>query len=80
MIPHSALINALRDLGYVFKRQAPRVMIFKKKGGIDRVSIRRTQSHDPEAARLILRDAGMDPENIERFISTYSAANSGPAH
>ena len=54
-------------------------MIFKEKGGIGRVSIRRTQSHAPEAARSILRQAGMDQEDIERFISTYSGPDPGLA-
>ena len=70
MVPHDALINALRELGYTFKRQTSRVQIYRKRGGIERVAIRRSRSHAPEAARSILRNGGMDEEGIERFLST----------
>ena len=70
MVPHDALINALRESGYTFKRQTSRVQIYKKRGGIGRVTIGRRRTHAPEAARSILRHAGMDDEGIERFLST----------
>lgn len=71
MIPHDALINVLRELGYTFKGQTSRVEIYKKRGGIERIPIRRCRSHAPEAVRSILRRAGMDEEGIQRFLSTY---------
>lgn len=68
MIPHDALINALRDLGFRFKRQADRVEIYKQQGTTRRVEIRRHNWHDETAARTILRQAGMAAERINEFI------------
>lgn len=71
MIPNDALINALRDLGYRYKDQTDKVMLYKKSGSTARVALRRTQLHDDVYARTLLRQAGMSPVNIEQFISTY---------
>lgn len=43
--------------------------LYKKRGTTDRVAIRRNASHDPQYARTVLRQAGMDEAGIERFIA-----------
>lgn len=69
MVPNDTLINAVRSLGYKFKKQTDRVDLYKKKGGTQRVAIRRNSAHDPDYARSILKQAGMSLEAIERFIA-----------
>lgn len=69
MIPHDALINALRSLKFKFKRQADRVEIYKQSGTTRRVEIRRHDWHDETAVKIILRQAGMEPDQIAAFIA-----------
>ena len=69
MIPNDALINALRSLGFVFKKQHPRVMLYKKQGETLRVEVRRRDNHDEQYARIVLRQAGMTKDNIDRFVA-----------
>lgn len=71
MIPHDALINALRELGFQFKDQADRTLLYKQKGTTKRVHIRRISLHDEKAARILLTQAGMPLDEIENFIVTY---------
>lgn len=71
VIPNDALVNALRELDFEFKRQADRVMIYKRRGSTTRVALRRIDYHDEEAARTVLRQAGMSAQAIEGFISNY---------
>lgn len=69
MIPHDALINALRSLKFRFKRQADRVEIYKQSGSTLRVEVRRHDWHDETAARQILKHAGMPQAEIDQFIT-----------
>jgi len=71
MIPHDALINALRELKFQYKGQTDRVLLYKKQGGTQRIAIRRVGLHDEKAARTILKQAGMQSEKIEKFIANY---------
>jgi len=71
MIPHDALINALRQLDFHHKGQADRTLLYKQKGTTKRVHIRRISLHDEKAARILLQQAGMPPDDIENFIATY---------
>jgi hypothetical protein len=72
VIPHDALINALRSLNYTFKRQADRVEIYKRRGAATRVAVRRNALHDDDYARAILKQAGMPHDQIEPFIAATS--------
>ena len=69
MVPNAALIDALRSLNYTFKRQTERVDVYKKRGDTRRSLVRKNASHTPEYARSVLRLAGMNEEEIERFLS-----------
>ena len=71
MIPNDALINALNGLEFSFKRQADRVMIYKKRGSTARINVRRITLHDEDYCRILLRQAGMPPDEIDRFITNY---------
>jgi hypothetical protein len=71
MIPHDALINALLSLDYHYKGQSDRTLLYKKKGSTNRVNVRRISLHDEKAARILLQQAGMDREEVEKFIAAY---------
>lgn len=68
MVPNDALTNRLRQAGYTFKRQTDRMMIWKQKGSTRRVMVRRNRDHDDDAVRVLLRQAGLSPDEIEAFI------------
>ena len=71
MIPNDALINALRKLKYHFKIQTDRVAIYKKAGDTKRITLRRLALHDDNAAKALLRYAGMSEKEVEQFINQY---------
>lgn len=68
MIPNDALINALRSLNFTFKRQADRVTLWRQRGGVKRVAVRRNVAHSEDYAKSILRSAGMSEADIESFV------------
>lgn len=71
MIQRSALINAVREYGYGFKKRAQRTEIWKKAGSTDRIHITRRKLLAPEDARYILQRAGMPIDDVERFLAQY---------
>lgn len=71
MIPHDALINAIKELKFHYKGQTDRVLLYRQRGTTKRIAIRRVGLHDEKAARSILRQAGMQLDEIERFIANY---------
>lgn len=72
MIPNTALINFLRtELDYHYKGQSDRVCLYKKRGSIKRVEVRRITMHDETVARSLLLRAGASLEAVERFIAQY---------
>lgn len=70
MISNTALINALRSIGYTFNKQTDRTMVWKKRGATDRAMIRRHENHSEEYARQVLRLAGMPMADIDDFVSS----------
>ena len=75
MIPNDALINYLRtELDYHYKGQSDRVVLYKKRGSTKRLEIRRNATHDETVVKVLLRQAGAEPAEIERFIAQYRAA------
>lgn len=72
MIPTPKLINALRLLGYRYKTQTERVELHKKSGSTNRVEVRKRDYQDVDTARATLRRAGMDANEIEKFIAECS--------
>jgi len=68
MVGNDALLNRLRALGFSFKRQTERVAIYKQKGKTRRVTVSKRNAHDANYVRIVLRMAGMSPDEIEAFI------------
>jgi hypothetical protein len=75
MVPHEALINAIRSKKFTFKRQADRVEIYKQRGTTLRIMVRRNVAHDPEYAAVILRQAGFEAGEILKFVNEYDCRN-----
>ena len=74
MIPNDALINILRtELDFRYKGQTDRVLLYRKRGSTKRVEVRRISMHDEQAVKILLRQAGMQADAIERFVNAYRA-------
>ena len=72
MVPHDALIRALRSRGYSHKGQSDRVTMWKKPGDAKRIMVRRNSSHSEEAARSWLKQSGMSDDEIDRFFASVN--------
>jgi hypothetical protein len=72
VISDHALINILRErLNYHFKRETDRVVIYKQRGATKRIEIRKVSAHDEDYVRILLRQAGLGKDEIEKFIVTH---------
>jgi hypothetical protein len=67
-IPRQHLINRLRELGFTFRKRTGRVELYRCAATARRVEIVRKDLLDEEAVRSILRQSGVEREEIERFI------------
>lgn len=70
MVPHRKLIARLRKEGFTLRRETKRVGIWKKRGSPLRVAVTHANRHDPEYARVVLRQAGLDDEQIREFFAS----------
>lgn len=69
MISHECLINGVRSKGFSFKTMGDRASIYRQKGSTRIINISRHTNHEVEYAKAVLRQAGMNLDEIERFIS-----------
>ena len=68
MHSHKKLLDAVRSLGYEFKRRTKRVDIYRQRGTGKRISLSIRKLHSPEYCMTILRQAGMDQADVEAFL------------
>lgn len=70
MIPRAQIIGRLRDANYTFDRPGKHTEIYRRRGDTsDYVPIPKTRKKfTPEEASLILRQAGLTPDEIEDFL------------
>lgn len=71
-IPRECLINKLRELRYEYKDQGKKMQEWRQKGTSHSIMIRRKE--DPlseEYVRIVLRHAGCEKDDIERFVNEY---------
>jgi hypothetical protein len=69
VIPRERLINKLRELNYTFRTQTLKSQLWRKKGGTHCVWLPRKENPLSETyVRNVLRQCGVDQEEIERFI------------
>jgi hypothetical protein len=67
-VSREQVVRCLRDAGWTFKRQAPKVDIWKKRGAVSRISIPRRDLLPMTAVLTILKSAGLTPQQIEDFL------------
>lgn len=67
-ISRDQVINRIREAGWVFSDQTKRVEIWKLKGKPDRIVIAKRDKFPLEFVRIILKQAGLKPNQTEDFI------------
>jgi hypothetical protein len=65
--------NKLRERGYTFDRQGDRVMLYKRPGNPDFVTVPRRDLIGDDYVRSALLRAGFDSKDVENFIATHQA-------
>ena len=73
MITREVLVKALRGLGYKYHNRckSEKHEIYRKKGTTDRVLLKRTKEFPKSYAVQILKQAGMDVDDIISFTNNY---------
>lgn len=69
MIRREHFCNKLGELRYSFKRQADRVMLYKRPGDHNYVTVPRKDLLDEDYVRATLLRSGCSKEDVERFIA-----------
>lgn len=69
MIRRETFYNKLGELGYRFKRQTDRVLLYKKPNNPTFVTVPRRDLIDEDYVRTTLRVCGCSLDEIERFIT-----------
>jgi hypothetical protein len=69
MVSNDAVTKILRKLKFRYKTTTDRMVVWKQAGSTKRVLVRRNQGHDEDYVRVLLRQAGMNPTEIESFIA-----------
>lgn len=75
LVPTEHLTNKLRALGYSFRKQKPRVQLWKRGTPQSVVLVPRKDRLDPITVRLILRQSGQTDAEIEQFMAASSVAS-----
>lgn len=67
-IKKKQLANCLRKHGCTFKRQGKRRDLWRKRGSTVRIAVPRNALIDSRVAVVVLRQAGLSPQEIEEFL------------
>ena len=67
-ISREQVVNRIGDAGFKYHSETKRVELYRKKGTQDYVVVPRHDLLPETSVRIILRQAGLEPEQIEEFI------------
>lgn len=67
-IPRGEVINRLREAGYSYKRKGERVEIHRQSGTGQRVNVTLRNFLDEDEARVVLKQAGLTPAQVDAFL------------
>lgn len=69
MIKRQHFVNKLRELGFKFARQAPRVELWRQRGSGNVISVPRRDLIPEMQAKITLHQCGCGQSEIEAFIA-----------
>ena len=70
MLPRSRLVEALRGRGYTFKAETRARLIYKLRGGTNRIMIPKTETVTETYVKSVFAQAGASPEETAAFIAS----------
>ena len=68
MISRQRLRNKLLELGFGFSLRTKRVEVHRQKGSTKRIELTHHRQFSEEYVRIVLKQAGLQPTEIEKFI------------
>ena len=68
MPSRSRFIKTLRELGYEYKKETTRTLLYKKRGSPDNVFIPKNKEVEEEFIRGVLRREGWSSKQIDDFL------------
>jgi hypothetical protein len=68
-ISREQVVNRIGDAGFKYHSETKRVELYRKKGTQDYVVVPRHDRLPETAVRIILRQAGLTPTQIDEFIA-----------
>ncbi len=70
MIPRSRLVEELRGRGYTFKAETRACLVYKQRGGTNRIMVPRTKTVTETYVKSAFAQAGASPEETAAFIAS----------
>jgi len=67
-VPRERLLNKLRELGFVFKKEKGHVQLYRRSSDGTRATLRKRDLIDVAEVTAMLRQAGCSEEEIRSFI------------
>jgi len=69
LISHAQVIARLREARFTFVSRQRHTELWRQQGGVRRVSVPRRDCFLEDEAAVILKQAGLTPAQIERFLA-----------
>lgn len=73
MVPRQAFINKIRELGFTFKGEKKRVTLWRQKGTFLYIAVPKSDLLEDEFVTSSLRRAGLEDDEIRKFIGEARA-------
>lgn len=70
MVRRRAFVNKIRSLGYAYKSQQKRTMLYRRKGSTLYISVPRADLVEDAFVKNALRQSGVSNDEIEQFIAS----------
>ena len=70
MIPQSRLVDVIRNFGYTFKTETRSRMVYKERGGTNRVMIPKTKTVTETYVASVLIQIGMSLVEARAFVAS----------
>ena len=67
-VPRHVYINKIRELGYFYKAQQRRTFLYRLRGGLDFISVPRSEDLEDAWVETTLKRAGLTEEEAKKFI------------
>ena len=70
IVRRQTFINKIRALGYAYKSQQKRTMLYRRKGSTQYISVPRPELLEDAFVKNTLRQSGVSTDEIEQFLKS----------